>query len=386
MAAGDYVHTNPVAASQAIALEKLRAAAKETAAINDAAFTQSMINAGIKNRELAASREDRASQREFTSRENDKLNALTAEDQRLRREANIEHNNWARTKADTDEKRMRGADIFQAIQTGILGNDPPTDSELNQAFTLNKDVITPEMQAILKAQAANRRATMIENAAAGENMAAVLEKKRRALKAGDTLGAEALQKEYERVRGYVDQDPTTGEFRARARRPRVDPAGVSGVQSFSEIRDRVYAKQPSSSPSRGQLIQRTGPMQGPAAPTQSQIGNASPIGPLAMGYGPVTRSDIDEDFSTGADVWDREIGNAMPIGMSAAMEGWKALPGRIQGLPAQVERPIEMDPRLDELLRQFESRRSPAFAVPGPAFAPPEPLGAPYGMEFQFPR
>lgn len=368
-----FIYTNPAAAQQAIAFEQLRAAAKETAAKNDAAFTQSMINAGSRDKELRASREDRATSREFQSKENDKLNALTAEDQRLRRESDSARTAYLKNKEIDADTKSRGALRFDAIQERIESNDPPTATELAQELDLHKDVITPEMAEILKRRNQNKITVMNESANTGDTFAKQWNARMKAIQKGET--PEQIVAEFNKSpqKNYIIYDPDSGQFKSMFRRPRVDaPAGVS---SFEDI--------------RANALKRAG------APGGRAFGESGI--PFALGRMP------------------REIGNEVPINMDQLgvssfnvpdpMDGWRSLPSRIAAQPTQEDARIEMDPRLDEVLKQFEFRRSPAFAVPEseleqiylqkdfgprtpafavppPRFAPPAPLGVPYGMEF----
>src|SRR6185369_10340517 len=103
--------------------------------------------------------------------------------------------------------------------------------------------------------------------------------------------------------------PVSGEFRARARRPRIDSPTVTPVQTLEDIRANML-KRPGAP--GGRAFGESGiPFWPP--PTQSQIGNASPIGPIAMQDGPVTSTDLAPTMS--------QIGNASPLGPIAMSDG-----------------------------------------------------------------
>lgn len=250
MANPNFFFTDPVAAQQAVQMFQLEQAGREAlrrnATDNIRTFAQTNTarenaagNRAITEGQLAQrDRELAQNQRQFDEGQKYRERALDVNRQLT--QADIDAR---RTDANRRLEDQNQVELFNALQSEVQSQDPPTDLE----FEARAGALSPQRRDILNRLRVSTIRLLNDQADRAESVAAQWNAKLQGLKPDDVVERRNILKAFEssKDRNFLDLDIGTGTFRSLVRRPRADArmsamgGRTDGVTPIEEIRNRV---------------------------------------------------------------------------------------------------------------------------------------------------
>jgi len=245
----NFVFTDPVAAQQLVRMAELDQAAK---AQQDQAILGTLGALGQQRiaRENSALERSRLQSNADMNRALMNQQATEGERNRLARASEIDktiqgNERIAKTEA---EARARGADAVRAENQNlerynqifdlVNSNDPPTDTEFEQLAS----PLTSDRKGYLDNVRKRNRVALDQAAGNAESLAAYWNReiaqvgKPEFAKTLEQIVAEASKS---KAGNFILFDPKLGQFVPLVKRPRVDPAGPTGVQTIDDVLNKV---------------------------------------------------------------------------------------------------------------------------------------------------